>query len=158
MLPPVKKRIANPYIDQQCFFCGEKNDAGLRLVFFLDEDAGEVSTEYTASEPFVGLGSILHGGIQSGLIDEIMGWTALMITGEQGVTLELTVKFIKPVYLGEKLLVTCRVSERTDPRVHLEARIESPTGVLRTSASGIYHLLPPDRFEQVVHRPLAVDS
>jgi hypothetical protein len=32
------------------------------------------------------LGRILHGGIQSGLFDEIMGWTAMHVTKQVGVT------------------------------------------------------------------------
>jgi acyl-coenzyme A thioesterase PaaI-like protein len=82
----MKKEIPNPYPEQTCFFCGEKNPIGLHLTFYLDEENGEVNTEYVPSKHFMGLGNILHGGIQSGLFDEIMGWTTHTLTGQNGVT------------------------------------------------------------------------
>ena len=81
-----KRDTENIYTQQECFFCGSNNPVGLKLRFYLDEEAGEVSTEYKASRLFVGLGNILHGGIQAGLFDEIMGWTAHNILKEMGVT------------------------------------------------------------------------
>jgi acyl-coenzyme A thioesterase PaaI-like protein len=149
----MKKEIVSPYLDQQCFFCGESNAAGLRLKFYLDEDTGVISTEYTASAPFRGLGDILHGGIQCGLFDEIMGWTSHILTGQIGVTSDLTVNFLKPVYLGTRLAVSCRIAERDGSKVRLEARIEAPDGVVCTRASGTYHLLPQSRFDSLARRP-----
>lgn len=100
----LKKEIINLYPGRDCLFCGEENPIGLKLKFYLDEETGEVSTEYLPSRLFVGLGNVLHGGIQAGLFDEIMGWTAHNLTGEMGVTSELRVKFLKPVYLGKQIM------------------------------------------------------
>jgi acyl-coenzyme A thioesterase PaaI-like protein len=148
----VRKEIPSPYVDQQCFFCGDRNEAGLHLRFYLDEATGEVSTEYTASAPFRGLGDILHGGIQCGLFDEVMGWTSHILTGQIGVTSDLTVSFLKPVLLGTPIAVFCRIVDRVGPRVRLEARIEGPDGVVCTRASGTYHLLPQSRFDALAHK------
>jgi acyl-coenzyme A thioesterase PaaI-like protein len=149
----MKREIPSLYPDQQCFFCGQLNEAGLRLKFYLDEDAGVVSTEYTASAPFRGLGDILHGGIQCGLFDEIMGWTSHILTGQIGVTSDFTVNFLKPVYLGTRLAVSCRIAGRDGAKVRLEARIEAPGHVVCTRASGTYHLLPQSRFDALARRP-----
>lgn len=149
----MKREIPSPYTDQRCFFCGGRNTSGLRLKFYLDEEAGVVSTEYTASEPFRGLGDILHGGIQCGLFDEIMGWTSHILTGQIGVTSDLAVKFLKPVFLGTRVVVFCRIAGREGPKVLLEARIEAPEGVVCATATGRYHLLPQERFEELATRP-----
>ena len=45
-----------------CFACSPANERGLRLRFFLDEDAGEVFTTLSAPESFSGFPRILHGG------------------------------------------------------------------------------------------------
>jgi uncharacterized protein (TIGR00369 family) len=147
----LKKEIANLYADQGCLFCGEKNPIGLKLKFYLDEETEEVSTEYLPSKPFGGLGNILHGGIQTGLFDEIMGWTAHSLTGEMGVTSELGVKFLKPVYLGKRIKVYCRLTSRSGPEVHLEARIETPDGTVCSVATGTYYLLPQVRFQKLIY-------
>jgi acyl-coenzyme A thioesterase PaaI-like protein len=149
----MKKEIPSPYLDQQCFFCGERNPSGLHLKFRLDEETGIVSTEYVASAPFRGLGDILHGGIQCGLFDEIMGWTSHILTGQIGVTSDLAVKFLKPVHLETHLTVFCRITGREGAKVRLEARIEAPEGTVCARASGTYHLLPQERFDALAHRP-----
>ncbi|OPY70353.1 MAG: Thioesterase superfamily protein [Syntrophorhabdaceae bacterium PtaU1.Bin034] len=145
----MKKEIPNFYPDQNCFFCGRENAAGLGLEFFFDDETQEMSTEYVASAPFTGLGNILHGGIQSGLFDEIMGWTAHYLTGEMGVTSELNVRFLKPAYLGTRLVVSCRLAGRDRARIRLEAKIETSDGILCSEASGIYYLLPEERFGEL---------
>ena len=146
----MKREIPNTYPDQECFFCGEKNPIGLKLKFYLDEETEEVFTEYMPSKPFVGLGNILHGGIQAGLFDEIMGWTAHNLTGEMGVTSELNIKLLKPVYLGRRIKVCCRLSFRNGPKVHLDARIEISDVTVCSMATGTYYLLPHDKFQKLI--------
>jgi uncharacterized protein (TIGR00369 family) len=149
----MKKEIPNPYPEQECFFCGEKNPIGLKLRFYLDEETGEVTTEYVASRLFIGLGNILHGGIQSGLFDEIMGWTAHTLTGQMGVTSELTIQFLKPAYLGKKLMVSCRIISQQGAQVNLGAQIETAEGTVCTRATGTYYLLPQEKFDQLIYGP-----
>ena len=147
----MKKAIPNQYLDQECIFCGEKNPIGLKLKFYLEEKTGEVSTEYLPAKPFVGLGRILHGGIQAGLFDEIMGWTTHHLYGEMGVTSELSVKYLKPVYLGRKIFVSCHISSRLDSKVKLEAKIETADGTVCSVAIGTYFLLPKEKFRKLVY-------
>jgi uncharacterized protein (TIGR00369 family) len=147
----MKKEIPNPYPEQECFFCGERNPVGLKLRFYLNEETGEVTTEYVASRHFMGLGNILHGGIQSGLFDEIMGWTAHTLTGQMGVTAELNIQFLKPVYLGKKLMVSCRIISQQDSKVHLGATIATAEGTVCTRATGTYYLLPQEKFDRLIY-------
>lgn len=147
----MKKEIPNPYPEQQCFFCGERNPLGLKLKFYLNEETGEVTAEYVPSRLFVGLGNVLHGGIQSGLFDEIMGWTTHTLTEQMGVTAELTIQFLKPAYVDKKLIVSCRIVSQEGPKVHLEASIATAEGTVCTRATGIYYLLPQDKFHALVY-------
>lgn len=147
----MKREIPNPYPEQECFFCGEKNPIGLRLKFYLDEETGVVTTEYVPSKLFMGLGNILHGGIQSGLFDEIMGWTTHTLTGQMGVTTEISIRFLKPAYVGKKLIISSRITSQEKSKVQLEASIETAEGAVCTRATGTYYLLPQDKFEQLVY-------
>jgi uncharacterized protein (TIGR00369 family) len=147
----MKKEIPNPYPEQECFFCGKRNPVGLKLRFYLNEESGEVTTEYVSSRLFMGLGNILHGGIQSGLFDEIMGWTAHTLTGQMGVTLELNIQFLKPAYLGKKLTVSCRIISQQGSKVHLSAQIATAEGTVCTQATGTYYLLPQEKFEKLIY-------
>jgi uncharacterized protein (TIGR00369 family) len=147
----VKKEIPNPYPEQECFFCGEKNPIGLKLKFYLNEEIGEVTTAYIPSRLFMGLGNILHGGIQSGLFDEIMGWTTHTLTGQMGVTTKISMHFLRPAYIGKELTISCRITSQKNSKVQLEATIETAEGVICTRATGTYYLLPQDKFEQLVY-------
>jgi uncharacterized protein (TIGR00369 family) len=147
----MNKEIPNPYPEQECFFCGDKNPVGLKLRFYLNEETGEVTTEYVPSRLFMGLGNILHGGIQSGLFDEIMGWTTHTLTGQMGVTTEINIHFLKPAYIGKKLTISCRITSQKKSKVRLEGTIETAEGAICTRATGTYYLLPQDKFEQLVY-------
>lgn len=95
----MKSELPNNYPGQECFFCGTKNPIGLKLKFFINKATGELTTDFLPSRTFAGLGNILHGGIQAGLFDEIMGWATHWLTEEPGVTADLSLQFLKPVYL-----------------------------------------------------------
>jgi len=90
-----------------CFVCGDKNDYGLRVDFFCDE--GVSRAEYVADNRFQGYKNILHGGIISALLDEVM-IKAVIAKGILVVTAEIEVKFIKSVRIGEKLLLEGKVT------------------------------------------------
>jgi uncharacterized protein (TIGR00369 family) len=89
---------------RHCFVCGEENANGLQARFFARED-GAVITEYTVDERFVGYASVLHGGILSSLLDEVM-IKAVLKDDIVAVTASMEIKFKKPVYVGETIKLT----------------------------------------------------
>jgi uncharacterized protein (TIGR00369 family) len=83
-----------------CFVCGDKNPIGLKARFFFD--GAQARTEITADSRFEGYQRILHGGIISTLLDEVM-IKAVLARDIYVVTAEMTVKFIRPVNVGDRL-------------------------------------------------------
>jgi len=147
----MKIELPNLFPDENCLFCGLGNPVGLKLRFFFDEETKEVSTEYVGVKDFIGLGNVLHGGIQSGIIDEIMGWTTHSLLKRMGVAVKLNLDFLKPVYIGKKITVFCSIRSIENSKVHLEARVEYNEGDVCTRAQGIYYLLPDDKFNKLIH-------
>jgi acyl-coenzyme A thioesterase PaaI-like protein len=147
----MKKEIQNPFSDKNCFLCGSDNDLGLKLKFFWDEEKKETYTEYLPDQHFVGQGNILHGAIQMGLLDEIMGWTSYAFTQEMAVTSDQNVKFIHPTYIrGEKMNVRCRVTSKEGSKVKMQATLSNNEGAVCTIATGTYHILPPDKYKDLI--------
>ncbi len=146
----MKKEIPSPYTDNRCFICGSNNTEGLQLKFFRDDETGEIYTDYIPAEPFFGQGDILHGAIQMGLLDEIMGWATHVHTGKMAVTSEISVRFLAPVYMGNPVRVTCRVTTREDRQVQLEASLTNADGILCSSAAGTYHVLSRGKYEALI--------
>lgn len=91
-----------------CFVCGDKNPIGLNVVFFSDDD--RVVAEYVAGRNFEGYKDILHGGILSSLLDEIM-IRAVLDKDIFCLTSEIKVKFKKMVKIGDKLTLEGRLVE-----------------------------------------------
>ena len=144
------KTIPNAY-GTGCFFCGSDNPVGLKLTFQETEgDPNELVCRWVPSAVFRGLGQILHGGIQSGLFDEIMGWSAHYVTGRQGVTISLQVNFVKPLFVEQEIEVRCRVDRMDGDRVHLIAEIVNAGGEVCTRGTGTYVLMDQDRFLNLV--------
>ena len=85
--------------DHNCFGCGSLNPGGLHLQFF--ECAGEegVWAPFTPTEAFEGYGGMIHGGIISTLLDEIMAWS-LYRKQIWAVTATMSTRFRKPVEVG----------------------------------------------------------
>jgi uncharacterized protein (TIGR00369 family) len=83
-----------------CFVCGDKNPIGLNVPFYVKDD--RVVAEYTAGPNFEGYKDILHGGILSSLLDEVM-IRAVLAQGINCLTSEIKVRFKKMVKTGEKL-------------------------------------------------------
>lgn len=147
----MKEEIQNPYPDNDCFFCGSKNPQGLNLKFFWDEEKKEVSAGYLPPQHFVGQGRILHGAIQMGLLDEIMGWTSYVFSQQMAVTSEIKVNFLHPVYInGETLSMKCRVSSQDGPKIVMQASLSNNEGTVCTIATGTFHILPPDKYRKII--------
>jgi uncharacterized protein (TIGR00369 family) len=94
------KKLQNPYASLPgyfCFGCSPDNDHGLQMEFY-EEDGAIVST-WDPKTYFQGYINILHGGIQSTLIDEIASWVVFVKLGSAGVTSRLNVRFKKPVQI-----------------------------------------------------------
>jgi len=145
------KTLPNPYRAGGCFFCGTSNPQGLRLTFQETEtEPNELVCQWVPASMYKGFGKILHGGIQSGLFDEIMGWTTLHLTQQVAVTSALTVNFLKPLYVEQPIEVRCRIQSRDGAKVNLQAEITNSQGEICTRATGTYVIMDRNRFDQAV--------
>ncbi len=130
--------IQNQFNDMpgfQCFACGAHHPNGLRLKFFKRGD--EVLTTFNARDEFKGFANILHGGIQSTLLDEVMWWAAFEAKQLLCLTQRMTVEFRNATHVGLDLLVSARVVDDSGNRVDTVGEIRS-AGRLVASAKGRY--------------------
>jgi len=126
---------------------------GLLLTFQMTEtEPNELVCRWTPPDHFRGLVRVLHGGIQSGLFDEIMGWAAMHLTDEVGVTSSLQVEFLKPLFTGQEIEIRCRIASRNGSRVNLAGEIKDQSGTVFTKATGTYVLVSRERFDEIVGR------
>ena len=96
------KKLKNPFADlpgYYCFGCSPHNDHGLQMEFF--EDGEEVVSTWDPARFYQGYINMLHGGIQSTMMDEIASWVVFIKLKTGGVTSRLTSRFRKPVMLDK---------------------------------------------------------
>ncbi len=61
--------------DAHCFGCSQKNPHGLKMRFYTDDTA--LYSWLNVPTHLCGWDGIVHGGVLSTILDEIMGWSAI---------------------------------------------------------------------------------
>lgn len=139
--------------DHHCFGCGRLNPYGLRLHFFRTESG--VLAPFTPEQRHEGYTGVVHGGIVTTVLDEVMAW-ALYAEGIWAVTGDIRVRFRRPVVVGEATEASGRL-ERDRGRVLDVAgeirRVED--GAALASATATFVRVPGDQAEAWRERYLA---
>lgn len=119
--------------DHQCFICGSLNAQGLRLEFV--PQGACLSTRWTAEKRFQGYADVVHGGIISSVLDEVMVNLPWKLHGAPVSTAELTVRFKKPAPVGADLEFTAYVVERGRRLWQLRSECRGADGTLYAEAT-----------------------
>ncbi len=121
--------------NQFCFVCGSRNPHGLKLDFQYNDETGEVTSETDFSAHFQGWEGVLHGGLISTVLDEIM-IKAAAHNGLKCVTVDLNVRFKKPALLKKSFTIKGKVKEAKKRLVLAEASITDSDNVTIATGSG----------------------
>jgi uncharacterized protein (TIGR00369 family) len=116
-----------------CFLCGEENPYGLKIRFHQDGDT--VYTEYRVDERRTGFDGLAHGGVLAALLDETMGWAAALAFGRMCITAEITIRYLKVVEVGTKVVVTAKPASRSRRLCVVEGEVRDQDGTVYTRAS-----------------------
>ena len=120
----------------RCFGCGQANDTGLRLEFFLAED-GRVVCSTTIPKKFEGPPDFVHGGIIATLLDEVMG-KSVRALGVTSLTSQLEIVYHSPVHSETPIRLEGR-RVRSEGRKHwTEARILNVKGRVLAAGKGLF--------------------
>lgn len=122
--------------DENCFCCGRHNERGLHLTFSYPD---EVSSETQLEIPgyFSGWKKTVHGGLLAMLLDEAMAHACIRME-RSAVTAEMTVRYLKPASLGERITVKGRVTQTRARVLETEGWIYGQNGGLLAQAKARY--------------------
>ncbi|GAB4344794.1 MAG: PaaI family thioesterase [Desulfobulbaceae bacterium] len=128
---------------RMCFVCGLENDGGLQASFHELEN-GELMAVFTPGENLQSYPGRLHGGIVSAILDETIGRAVMMGRAESywGVTIEITVRFRKPVPLDRELRVIGRITRDGKRVFEGSGEVLLPDGSVAAEGFGRYMKLP----------------
>lgn len=128
--------------NHRCFGCSPSNSFGLQMEFFIDGDA--LFSWVIVPDHLCGWDRLVHGGVISTLLDEIMSWSAITLLKRIILTKSMKVDFIRPVFVGHELTVEGRMLERTGERESLMAGfLYNDKKELCAKAEGTFALFTP---------------
>lgn len=120
----------------RCFGCGEANEKGLRLEFFLAPD-DTVVCPTTIPDSFEGHPGFLHGGIIATLLDETMSKT-VRARGLNAMTRHMEVDYRRPVPSRRPIRLEGHIV-RSEGRKHwVEAHIIDSEGKTLAHSKGLF--------------------
>lgn len=121
--------------DDYCFACGTQNPQGLKLDFEVDETGNEVFAHTDFARHFQGWKDVLHGGLLSTVLDEVM-IKAAFHRGYKCVTVELNVRFRKPARMEKTFTIRGKVTDANKRLVFGEGAVIDSDGVTVATATG----------------------
>jgi beta-phosphoglucomutase family hydrolase len=131
-----------------CIGCGKKNPYGLKLNF--QWDGKTVRTEFTPTDFYQGWPDIVHGGIITTMLDEVMGHAALFSGFTEFLTASIQVNFKRPALVSEPLVITARVTRNEGRSVKVKAAVSLPDGTLVAEGTATQVIMGTNRFEAVL--------
>ena len=128
-----------------CFLCGIENPIGLNLSFYQEGD--RVVAHYCPKEEHQGYPGVLHGGITCALLDETIGRT-LVNRDIWAMTVDLNVRFLKPIPLGQTLTVVGEIVRLRSRTLEGKGEIQLEDGTVAATAEARYIRLPDAKIDE----------
>ena len=118
--------------DDWCFACGLKNPFGLKMEFYWEGE--DYLCRFTPRKEHQGYDEIMHGGLVSTLLDEVMG-RSLYIQKIEAVTARLEVRYRQPTPIGQELVIRGQMIEKRGKIWRLAANITLQDGTVTAEAN-----------------------
>lgn len=135
----------NDATDHACFGCGQLNEHGLRLELVPDPNGYGVYTSFTPPPRTEGYTGMVHGGIITTVLDEVMAWS-LARHGIWAVTGSLSTRYRQPVALGEPTTATGYLLRDRGRAIEMRGEIRRDAdGALLAEATAMFIRVPPAR-------------
>ena len=138
----IYKQMCSPWT----ITCGKENPVSIGCEYYVLED-GEVATVFTPTKFHEGQLGIMHGGLSSTVQDELMGRAVLEhYSDNKGadefvsrcVTAEMTVKYKKPILIGNKIYGYGRVYNKEGRRTYATSELISEEGEILSTAEAVF--------------------
>ena len=132
-------------VSRMCMVCGRDNPYSLKARFY-ELDGGELLGIFEPLEQHQSYPGRLHGGVSSAIVDETIG-RAIAITDPDawGVTVELNIRFRRPVPLDREIRAIGRITKDSSRIVEGTGEIVLEDGTVAIEASGRYLKMPIDK-------------
>jgi acyl-coenzyme A thioesterase PaaI-like protein len=135
--------IENVFIDfpgYGCFACDPRNNLGLRMKFYADDEKEDVFVRIKPEDHFSGFPGILHGGVQCALVDEVAFWAMFDRLKKIGLTMKVEMDFLNAVKTSSFLEIRGKVDKIQGRRVSVTANILNDENEICTRSRVAYYI------------------
>lgn len=139
------KVVSKQNNSNMCLICGINNKFGVKASFYNMED-GSVGGLFTFLPEHQSYPDRVHGGMISTMIDELAG-RALWVTQPDkiAVTIDLSVKYRKPVPYGVRLIGKGVITEMLSRAYTAKCAIMDSDGNVLADGTARYFMIPVDK-------------
>jgi uncharacterized protein (TIGR00369 family) len=121
-------------VNEMCFACGRANPIGLKLDFRFEGD--DYVTEFEVKPEYQGWSGLVHGGLLATVLDEVMA-RLLWEKGINAITGRLTVRYHRPVRVGDRVQVRGRITRHRPPAIETSAEALKADGAPAADAVAV---------------------
>lgn len=124
-----------------CFGCSPGNPYGLKMEFYTNVKRDIAVSWLIIQENFCGWSNLVHGGIISTILDEAMGWGALVIMKKLVLSKSIAVDFVKPVFINSEIRVEGSMLEvRSEREAVIQGHIYDKNNEICSQSSSVVSL------------------
>jgi acyl-coenzyme A thioesterase PaaI-like protein len=149
------RKLRNPYQEIEgynCFACSPNNESGLQMEFY--EEGEYIFCDWEPKGFMQGYFNVLHGGIQSTLMDEIAAWLVQVKLKTAGVTSAMNSRFLKAVPVNEgKIKIRAKLKGIRRNLADIEVELFCPDGEPGAKAEVTYYTFPEDLAREKLSYP-----
>jgi len=132
----------------ECFGCGPANERGLKMEF--QGNSTMVCSELAMEKYMAGWNGVVHGGILSTILDEVMAWGAIFLTERFILTRTMTINYHRPTFITERLRAEAEIEEHSSDReVVMRGRIINSKGEVTVSSTGTFALFTSESLKKM---------
>jgi acyl-coenzyme A thioesterase PaaI-like protein len=133
-----------------CYFCGDENPTGFDIRYHVDMETGTAYGKVAPEAKYCGFPNILHGGLQSSFLDDIMWWPPSFLAKTSCVTVEQTTRFKAEAKLGQTFTLIGVAGKREGRKFWTSGRIEDEAGKVVAESEALYLLHSEKFFEKKI--------
>jgi uncharacterized protein (TIGR00369 family) len=131
-----------------CFVCGTDNPGGLDLA--PQKEGEKVTLRFTPKRVHLGFSKAVHGGITASLLDEVIGVACGQQSDAKCATVELTVKYKRPLLEGVEVHAEGWCSGQDGKIMLGEGKITDPKGNVLATGTGRFLPLQAEQIQRFV--------
>lgn len=141
--------------DHNCFGCSPVNPHGLGMVFLAGD--GAVVSRLEVPGHLCGWNNLVHGGVVSTILDEIMSRSAVYLLRRVILTRSMQVDFLKPVFTERPVQAEGRILETVGEReAKIEGQLFNDKGDLCARATGTFALFTSESIRRLKFMDMAL--